>query len=38
MSLAESLGADVVIDYKMQRFEDHVSNLIVFDLIDGETR
>ena len=34
-----SLGADVVVDYKMQRFEDHVSNLdIVFDLIDGETR
>jgi NADPH:quinone reductase-like Zn-dependent oxidoreductase len=34
-----SLGADVVIDYKTQRFEDHASDLdMVFDLIDGETR
>jgi NADPH:quinone reductase-like Zn-dependent oxidoreductase len=36
---AKSLGADCVIDYKTQRFEDHASNLdMVFDLIDGETR
>jgi NADPH:quinone reductase-like Zn-dependent oxidoreductase len=33
------LGADVVIDYKKQRFEDEASELdMVFDLIDGETR
>lgn len=36
---ARELGADVVIDYKKQRFEDEASNLdMVFDLIDGETR
>lgn len=36
---ARDLGADVVIDYKRQRFEDHASGLdMVFDLIDGETR
>lgn len=36
---ARDLGADVVIDYKTQRFEDHASDLdMVFDLIDGETR
>lgn len=36
---ARNLGADVVIDYKMQRFEDQASELdMVFDLIDGETR
>ncbi len=36
---ARDLGADVVIDYKKQRFEDHASDLdMVFDLIDGETR
>ena len=35
----KSLGADVVIDYKTQRFEDHAADLdMVFDLIDGETR
>ena len=39
VAFARSLGADVVIDYKTQRFEDHASDLdMVFDLIDGETR
>jgi NADPH:quinone reductase-like Zn-dependent oxidoreductase len=39
VEFARSLGADVVIDYKTQRFEDHASDLdLVFDLIDGETR
>jgi NADPH:quinone reductase-like Zn-dependent oxidoreductase len=39
VQFARDLGADVVIDYKKQRFEDHASNLdMVFDLIDGETR
>jgi NADPH:quinone reductase-like Zn-dependent oxidoreductase len=39
LAFAKSLGADLVIDYTMQRFEDHASNLdMVFDLIDGETR
>jgi NADPH:quinone reductase-like Zn-dependent oxidoreductase len=39
VQFARDLGADVVIDYKKQRFEDHASSLdIVFDLIDGETR
>jgi len=39
VEFARSLGADVVIDYKSQRFEDHASDLdMVFDLIDGETR
>ena len=39
VEFARSLGADVVIDYKTQRFEDHASDLdMVFDLIDGETR
>jgi NADPH:quinone reductase-like Zn-dependent oxidoreductase len=39
VAFAKSLGADVVIDYKTQRFEDHASELdMVFDLIDGETR
>ena len=39
VDFARSLCADVVIDYKAQRFEDHASNLdMVFDLIDGETR
>jgi NADPH:quinone reductase-like Zn-dependent oxidoreductase len=39
VAFAKSLGADVVIDYKTQRFEEHVSDLdLVFDLIDGETR
>jgi NADPH:quinone reductase-like Zn-dependent oxidoreductase len=38
-AFAHSLGADVVIDYKQQRFEEHASKLdMVFDLIDGETR
>jgi NADPH:quinone reductase-like Zn-dependent oxidoreductase len=39
VEFALKLGADVVIDYKTQRFEDHVQDLdMVFDLIDGETR
>jgi NADPH:quinone reductase-like Zn-dependent oxidoreductase len=39
VEFARSLGADVVIDYKTQRFEDAASDLdMVFDLIDGETR
>jgi NADPH:quinone reductase-like Zn-dependent oxidoreductase len=39
VAFAHSLGADVVIDYKKQRFEAHASNLdLVFDLIDGDTR
>jgi NADPH:quinone reductase-like Zn-dependent oxidoreductase len=39
VAFARSLGADVVIDYKTQRFEDHASDLdMVLDLIDGETR
>lgn len=39
VEFAKSLGADVVIDYKTQRFEDHASDLdMVLDLIDGETR
>jgi NADPH:quinone reductase-like Zn-dependent oxidoreductase len=36
---ARELGADVVIDYKRQRFEEAAAELdMVFDLIDGETR
>jgi NADPH:quinone reductase-like Zn-dependent oxidoreductase len=39
VAFAKSLGADVVIDYRTQRFEDQASDLdMVFDLIDGETR
>jgi NADPH:quinone reductase-like Zn-dependent oxidoreductase len=39
LDFARSLGADVVIDYKRQRFEDAAFDLdFVFDLIDGETR
>ena len=39
VAFAQSLGADVVIDYKKQRFEAHASELdVVFDLIDGDTR
>jgi NADPH:quinone reductase-like Zn-dependent oxidoreductase len=39
VEFARSLGADVVIDYKTQRFEQHASDLdMVFDLIDGDTR
>ena len=39
VAFARTLGADVVIDYKTQRFEDIAKNLdMVFDLIDGETR
>jgi NADPH:quinone reductase-like Zn-dependent oxidoreductase len=39
LAFARTLGADVVIDYKTQRFEDLARDLdMVFDLIDGETR
>ncbi|WP_024507842.1 NADP-dependent oxidoreductase [Bradyrhizobium sp. ARR65] len=39
VDFARGLGADVVIDYKKQRFEEVASDLdMVFDLIDGETR
>ena len=39
VEFARSLGADVVIDYKKQRFEQEIKDLdMVFDLIDGETR
>jgi NADPH:quinone reductase-like Zn-dependent oxidoreductase len=39
LEFTRSLGADVVIDYKKQRFEDYAADLdLVFDLIDGETR
>lgn len=37
-ALVERLGADVVIDYTAERFEDHVRDMDgVFDLIGGET-
>lgn len=39
VDLARTLGADVVIDYKTQRFEEVATDLdMVFDLIDGKTR
>jgi NADPH:quinone reductase-like Zn-dependent oxidoreductase len=39
VAFAQGLGADVVIDYKKQRFEQQAGDLdMVFDLIDGETR
>jgi NADPH:quinone reductase-like Zn-dependent oxidoreductase len=39
VAFAQALGADVVIDYKTQRFENEAGDLdMVFDLIDGETR
>jgi NADPH:quinone reductase-like Zn-dependent oxidoreductase len=39
VEFARGLGADVVIDYKTQRFEEQAHDLdMVFDLIDGETR
>jgi NADPH:quinone reductase-like Zn-dependent oxidoreductase len=39
VEFAKGLGADVVIDYKKQPFEQAVRDLdMVFDLIDGETR
>jgi NADPH:quinone reductase-like Zn-dependent oxidoreductase len=39
VDFARRLGADVVIDYKTQRFEELAQDLdMVFDLIDGETR
>jgi len=39
VAFARDLGADAVIDYKSQRFEDLAKDLdMVFDLIGGETR
>jgi NADPH:quinone reductase-like Zn-dependent oxidoreductase len=39
VGFARDLGADVVIDYKTERFEDQAKDLdMVFDLIDGDTR
>jgi NADPH:quinone reductase-like Zn-dependent oxidoreductase len=39
VEFARGLGADVVIDYKTQCFEEQAQDLdMVFDLIDGETR
>jgi NADPH:quinone reductase-like Zn-dependent oxidoreductase len=39
VAFAHELGADVVIDYKKERFEDHAQQLdLVLDLVDGETR
>lgn len=39
VDFARDLGADVVIDYKTQRFEERARDLdLVLDLIDGETR
>jgi NADPH:quinone reductase-like Zn-dependent oxidoreductase len=39
LHFARALGADVVIDYKTQRFEELAQDLdMVFDLVDGETR
>lgn len=39
VKFAHALGADVVVDYKKDRFEDRARDLdMVFDLIDGETR
>jgi NADPH:quinone reductase-like Zn-dependent oxidoreductase len=39
VTFAHDLGADVVIDYKTQRFEEEAKDLdMVFDLIGGETR
>jgi NADPH:quinone reductase-like Zn-dependent oxidoreductase len=39
LEFARTLGADLVIDYQKQRFEELAQDLdMVFDLIDGETR
>jgi len=39
LEFARMLGADVVIDYKTQRFEELAKDLdMIFDLVDGETR
>ncbi len=39
VEFSRGLGADIVIDYKTQRFEEQARDLdLVFDLIDGETR
>ncbi|MDB5017542.1 MAG: putative NADPH:quinone reductase, Zn-dependent alcohol dehydrogenase superfamily [Mucilaginibacter sp.] len=39
MEFVRSLGADEVIDYKNEKFEDRVSNIdLVFDTMGGETQ
>jgi NADPH:quinone reductase-like Zn-dependent oxidoreductase len=39
VEFAKSLGADLIIDYKRERFEEKAGPLdLVFDLIDGDTR
>jgi NADPH:quinone reductase-like Zn-dependent oxidoreductase len=39
MKLVKELGADVVIDYKAERFEDKVKDVdVVFDTVGGDTR
>jgi NADPH:quinone reductase-like Zn-dependent oxidoreductase len=39
IDFARGLGADVVIDYQIQRFEEQAQGVdMVFDLIDGDTR
>jgi NADPH:quinone reductase-like Zn-dependent oxidoreductase len=39
VDFVKSLGATEVIDYKTERFEDHVQNVdLVFDLVAGETQ
>jgi NADPH:quinone reductase-like Zn-dependent oxidoreductase len=39
VGFARTLGADIVIDYKTERFEDQARDLdLVLDLVDGETR
>lgn len=39
LEFVRSIGADIAIDYKTERFEDVVSDLdVVFDLIGGETQ
>lgn len=39
LAFVKELGADVVIDYQAQKFEDVVSNVdVVFDMVGGETQ
>jgi len=39
VSFARELGADHVVDYRNERFEQHVRNVdLVFDLVDGDTQ